>query len=77
MTEQAQPGRFQVRAGLLDGQPYVEIVDNLAMSGMRFHPELALQISHMVQKAVFAAMGEQLRGMTRQVHHPGITVAKN
>lgn len=72
-----QPGRFQVRAGIDGGQPYIEIVDNLAIMVMRFDPALALEIAQMMQSAVFAAMSEQVRRMAQKIHHPAIMVTKN
>lgn len=79
MAQTAKPtDRFVVNAGADDaGAPYVEIVDKLACSGMRFDPPLALRLAQAMIQAVFAVMSMRVQQVSNKARHKAIMVARN
>jgi hypothetical protein len=50
------PQRFQVRAGVKDGQPIIELVDNLAMVQVAMPLPVALEMAAGINHAAVALM---------------------
>lgn len=66
MTNQSLPNRYAVNAGIDNGQPFIEVVDNLAVAGLRFPLIDALQIQGLMSQAAVALLATAQEQNKRQ-----------